>query len=77
MFVSGTIHSHLSTAIEAGETVDVRRCFSEQEERAIAAAFAKFGFGNLTGVHEALNAAVDLGLLRLFRAAAQRGLVKP
>ena len=77
MFVSGTIHSHLSTAIDAGEPVDVRRCFSEQEERAIAAAFAKFGFGNLTGVHEALNAAVDLGLLRLFRAAAQRGLVKP
>ena len=75
-FVSGTIYGHLATAIEAGEAIDLSRCFSEDEQRAIGAAFAKCGFGNLTGVHETLGGAFDIGLLRLFRAAAQRGLIK-
>ncbi len=75
LLVTGTIHGHLATAIEAGEAVDLRRCFSEDAERAIAAAFAKCGFGNLTGVHETLNGAFDIGLLRLFRSAAPRGRI--
>ncbi|MEY2407538.1 MAG: ATP-dependent helicase RecQ [Verrucomicrobiota bacterium] len=74
-FVVGTIYGHLSTAIEAGEAVDFRRCFRPEDERAMAAAFARCGFENLTGVHETLNGAFDVGLLRLFRAVAQRGLV--
>ena len=40
-------------------------------------AFTKCGYGNLTGAHETLNARFDMGLLRLFRAAQQRGLIKP
>ena len=77
LLVHGTIYGHLATAIEAGEAIDLRRCFSEGDERAVAAAFAKCGFGNLTGVHETLQGAFDIGLLRLFRAAAQRGVLPP
>jgi hypothetical protein len=76
MLSPGTILGHLSTAIEAGETLDLRRFYSEQEEAAIAAAFSKCGYANLTGTHETLNAAFDMGVLQLFRAAAKRGLVK-
>ena len=76
LLVNGTIYGHLATCLEAGENLDLRRCFSEAEERTIAAAFAKCGLGNLTGAHETLGGQFDMGLLRLFRAAAQRGLIK-
>ena len=76
LLVNGTIYGHLATGLEAGEEVDLRRCFSQAEERDIATAFAKCGLGNLTGTHESLGGKFDMGLLRLFRAAAQRGLIK-
>ena len=76
LLVNGTIYGHLATGLEAGENLDLRRCFSEAEERAIAAAFAKCGLGNLTGAHETLGGQFDMGLLRLYRAAVQRGLIK-
>ena len=77
MLVSGTIYGHLATALEVGEELDLRRCFNADDELAIVAAFAKCGLGNITGAHETLQGAFDMGLLRLFRAAVQRGLLKP
>jgi len=75
LLVSSTIYGHLAAALEAGESVDLRRCFNADHEREMAGAFARSGFGNLTGAHEALGGRVDMGMLRVFRAAAQRGLI--
>src|SRR4029077_2121846 len=77
LLVDGTIYGHLATALEVGEPLDLRRCFSEEEEGAMRAAFAKCGLGNITGAHETLGGGVNMGLLRVYRAAAQRGLIAP
>jgi ATP-dependent DNA helicase RecQ len=71
-FVTGTIYGHLATAIEAGEKIDLAQFFSPAEQEQIAAAFAKCGFGNLTGVHETLHGRFDFGALRVFRASANQ-----
>jgi ATP-dependent DNA helicase RecQ len=70
--VIGTIYGHLATAIESGEPLDLAQFFSATEQEQIAAAFAKNGFGNLTGVHDALGGKFDFGALRVFRAARGR-----
>ena len=70
--VMGTIYGHLATAIEAGEPMDPAQFFSAAEQEQIAAAFAKCGFGNLTGVHETLGGKFDFGALRVFRASANQ-----
>ena len=66
---TGTIYGHLAMAIEAGEPLDVNQFLNADEQKEIAAAFARIGFGNLTGVREALGNKFDYGLLRIFRAA--------
>jgi len=66
--VTGTIYTHLATAVEAGETIDLNRFFNATEQEEVAAAFAKCGWGNLVGTHEALRGKFDHGKLRLFRA---------
>src|ERR1019366_74540 len=66
----GTIHGHLTEAIERGEPVELKRFFTDTEQQKIAAAFERNGFGNLTAVFESLGGACDYGRLRLFRAAA-------
>ncbi len=69
---TGTICGHLATAVEAGETVDLNRLLSAGEQAEVAAAFAKFGWGNITGVREKLGDRFDYGILRVFRAARHR-----
>lgn len=69
---TSTIYGHLATAIEAGENVELTQFFSGAELEAISAAFAKCGFGNLPGVHQALGARHDFGALRVYRAAQAR-----
>jgi ATP-dependent DNA helicase RecQ len=69
---TSTIYGHLAGAIEAGEPIELTQFFSAAEQEQIAAAFAQCGYGNLTGVHQALGGKYDFGALRLFRAASQR-----
>lgn len=68
-FTTGTIYSHLATAIDAGESVSLDRLLTSAEQQEIATAFAKFGWTNLTGVCEMLDNRFDYGVLRIFRAA--------
>jgi ATP-dependent DNA helicase RecQ len=67
-----TIYGHLNTAIEAGEAVDITPLATAAEREVIRTAFQKHGFGNLVGVHEALGARYDMGLLRLCRTLEQK-----
>jgi ATP-dependent DNA helicase RecQ len=69
---SSTICGHLTTAVEAGEVIDLNQLLSTAEQEAIRAAFTKCGFGNLVGTHEHLGGKFDMGLLRLCRAVQQR-----
>jgi ATP-dependent DNA helicase RecQ len=66
--VVGTIYGHLEQAIQAGESVDIDRVLTPDQQAQIAAAFAKIGLGNLTGAKELLGDLYDYGQLRLFRA---------
>ncbi|GJL53748.1 MAG: ATP-dependent DNA helicase RecQ [Nitrospirales bacterium] len=63
-----TIYGHVEQAIEAGESVDINQLLTPAHQTRIAAAFAKTGFGNLTGAKELLGGLYDYGQLRLFRA---------
>ena len=65
----GTIYSHLTTCIEAGEKLDLTSLVTKEEQDEIAAALAKNHWANLTGAHETLGARYDFGLLRLIRSA--------
>jgi ATP-dependent DNA helicase RecQ len=67
--IAGTIHAHLVTAIEAGESIPLDRLLTAAEQQEIAATFAKFGWANLTGVRETLGGRFEYGMLRIFRAA--------
>ncbi len=65
----GTILGHIAEGIERGETVDLGRFLTDEEQKKIAAAFDRNGFGNLVAVFESLGGAIDYGKLRVFRAA--------
>jgi hypothetical protein len=65
----GTIYSHLTTAIEAGETIDFNQLMSVEAQAEIAAAFKHTGWANIVGTRELLGEKYDYGLLRIFRAA--------
>jgi ATP-dependent DNA helicase RecQ len=71
-FKTGTIMGHLARAAELGEEVDLSRFVSADDEPEIAAAFAKLGWTNLTGVHELLGARYSFGVLRIYRAQKAR-----
>ncbi len=73
---TGTIFSHLATAIEVGEVVELERFLTAEEQEEIRAAFEKSGWGNLPGTRENLGGKYDYGLLRIFRTARQRGYQK-
>ena len=66
--VIGTIYGHLEQAIQAGESIDINRLLTLNQQAQIAEAFAQTGFGNLTGAKELLRDLYDYGQLRLFRA---------
>jgi ATP-dependent DNA helicase RecQ len=68
-----TIYGHLSTAIEAGETIDLKRFLTSEQEKQIAAAFAQTGFANLVGAKELLGDKFEYGLLRIYRAIKGTG----
>jgi ATP-dependent DNA helicase RecQ len=71
-FAASTIYGHLATAIEAGETIDVNELLTAEAQEQIAAAFKKFGFGNIGGARESLGNKFDYGLFRIYRAANAR-----
>jgi ATP-dependent DNA helicase RecQ len=70
-FAVSTIYGHLATAIETGETIDVNQLLTAEAQEKIAAAFKKFGFGNIGGARESLGNRFDYGLFRIYRAAKQ------
>ena len=72
-FATSTIYGHLATAVEAGEEIELQQFLTPEEQKEIAAAFEKFGFGNLGGARQFLGNKFDYGLLRIYRAAVQRG----
>jgi len=69
--MEGTASGHLASAMEAGETLDPRRFFTEAEEQEMQAAFEQAGWGMLSGAHAALGGKYDYSRLRLFRAMKQ------
>ncbi|HMP83191.1 MAG TPA: RecQ family ATP-dependent DNA helicase [Verrucomicrobiota bacterium] len=71
--VEGTIYSHLETAIQVGEAIDVNALVSTAAQREIAAVFEQHGFECLGRVVEALGGKYSYGQCRIVRAAMQRG----
>jgi ATP-dependent DNA helicase RecQ len=71
-FAASTIYGHLATAIEAGEKIDVNELLDAEAQEQIAAAFQKFGFGNIGGARESLGNKFDYGLFRIYRAVKTR-----
>ena len=74
--VAGTIYGHLAEAIEAGETLELTRFLTAEQQNEIGAAFDRLGLGSLSAVKEFLGERYEYGLLRLYRAtrsAARRG----
>ncbi len=68
---TSTIESHLLAAVNAGEELQINQIIPSDVHEEIAAAFAKLGFSNLTGVYELLGGKFSYGVLRLFRAIKQ------
>jgi ATP-dependent DNA helicase RecQ len=66
-----TIYGHLEEAMIAGETVELNRLLDAKAQEEIAAAFARHGFGNLTGALELLGGRYDFNQLRVYRAATR------
>jgi ATP-dependent DNA helicase RecQ len=66
-----TIYGHLHEAILAGEGVDITRLLDAPARQEIAGAFARIGFGNLTGAVELLGGRYTYDQLRICRAAAR------
>jgi ATP-dependent DNA helicase RecQ len=67
----GTIFSHLEEAILAGEPIGVNDLVSAAAQKEIAAAFTRYGFGNLGGVVESLGGRYNYGQCRVVRAVLQ------
>jgi ATP-dependent DNA helicase RecQ len=67
---TGTILGHIAEGIERGEPVAMEKFFTAEEQKKVAAAFVRNGFGNLTAVFESLGGTIDYGKLRIFRALA-------
>lgn len=71
-FVRGTILGHLVLAAETGARLTSAQFFQPAQEEEIAAAFARSGARNLTGIRDDLAGKYDVNQLRLFRALAAR-----
>ncbi len=70
-FKDSTVYSHLEAAMFAGEVIDMNALVSAGAQHEIAAAFQKYGFGNLVGAVESLGGKYDYGQCRVVRAALQ------
>ena len=68
MDAASTVHGHLTEAATAGVALDLRRFMSEDQERELAEAFGKFGWGNLMGVFVSSGSRYPTSLLRVYRA---------
>ena len=71
--VSGTVHGHLATAIEAGEPVPLRALMNEEDWECITGALREHRGASMTPVHSALGGRYDFGILRVVRAAMNQG----
>ncbi len=69
---TSTIENHLAQAIESGEVVDPRLCYSPEEESEMRAAFEGYEEAALKPVFEHLEGRISYGKLRLFRAIEAR-----
>jgi ATP-dependent DNA helicase RecQ len=71
---AGTIYTHLTTAVEAGETVELRRLLTAVEQEEIERVLTLHPGRAITPAHEALKGRYEFGLLHLIRAfmAARR-----
>ena len=76
-FVASTIYGHLLAAIERGKIVERDRFFTLEQEKETAAAFRQISDGKLVDVSALLDNKYDIGLLRIFRAFAARGIENP
>ena len=70
---TNTIYGHLADIMMAGESIELERFLTPDQQREIAAAFEKLGTAALSPVFEALGGRYDYGRLRLARAALKRG----
>jgi ATP-dependent DNA helicase RecQ len=71
-FVPGTILTHLATAVEEGEEIDLTRFVSVEDRAEIEAAFEELGDRNLTGVRDHLGERFTYDALRICRALRRR-----
>jgi ATP-dependent DNA helicase RecQ len=71
--VTGTVHGHLATAIEAGEAVPLKALLNEDDWECITDALRSHTGASITPVHSMLGGRYDFGLLRVVRAAMNRG----
>ncbi len=69
---ASTVIGHLGRAAELGEDLDLQRLVADEDEPALAAAFAKLGWANLSGVHELLGGRYEFGVLRIYRSLRSR-----
>ncbi|MEO8427673.1 MAG: DNA helicase RecQ [Verrucomicrobiota bacterium] len=69
--VVNTVMSHLAEAMESGESVDLNRLFSDEDQAKMRAAFVKVGGVPLSETFNLLGEAYSYGQLRVFRAAWQ------
>jgi ATP-dependent DNA helicase RecQ len=69
----GTIYQHLEQSMLAGESVDLGRVLTAEEQQEVTAAFARVGSTALSPVFDALGGRYDYGKLKLVRAAMRRG----
>jgi ATP-dependent DNA helicase RecQ len=70
--VAGTIAAHLTECIEQGETLELDRLLTADEQQQIAAAFERCGWGNIGGAVEFCGGALDHGKFRIYRAVMNR-----
>ena len=68
---AGTILGHLAAAVEAGESIDLRRLIDAPEQAEIESALKQHPGVALSPVFQALGERYDYGLLRLVRAVTQ------
>jgi ATP-dependent DNA helicase RecQ len=75
--VSGTVHGHLATAIEAGEKLPLGALLNEADWECITEVLRTHAGPAMSPAHTALGGRYDYGLLRIVRAAMNQGLSFP
>jgi len=67
-----TVLGHLADAITAGESLDLKRFLTAEQQQEISRAFEKLGVASLSPVFEALGGRYDYGRIKLVRAVLNR-----